>query len=97
MAHKQGHRKKYSQKYGTKHRYTKGKTPRNNKNDTARLHTKRRQRRNKTLKKRKEHGAEGIPAEAYQATQTWITEPLTHMINEIKMGNNYQQTGKTEQ
>jgi len=51
----------------------------------------------KALKKRKSRGTDGVPAEAYQAIQTWITEPLTHMINEIKTANNYQKSGKTEQ
>ena len=49
----------------------------------------------KALKKHKSHGSDGIPAEAYKETHTWIREPLTQMINEIKMANNYQQNGKT--
>ena len=40
----------------------------------------------KTLKKRKAHGTDGIPEEEYRTIQTWITEPLTRMVNDIKNG-----------
>jgi len=40
----------------------------------------------KALKKNKAHGSDGIPEEAYKATQTWIIEPITQMLNEIKNG-----------
>jgi len=51
----------------------------------------------KTLKKRTSHGTDDIPEEAYKASQTWITEPLTHDQWDKKTENNYQQAGKTEQ
>merc|ERR1712112_680588 len=41
----------------------------------------------KTLKNNKAHGTDGIPAEAYKAIRTWITEPITHMLNAIKNGH----------
>jgi len=51
----------------------------------------------KTLKNNKAHGADGIPEEEYKAIKNWITEPMTHMINEIKNGKDYQKNGKKEQ
>ena len=36
--------------------------------------------------KNQARGTDGMPAESYKAIQTWVTEPLTHMINEIKDG-----------
>ena len=34
----------------------------------------------------KAHGTDGIPDEAYKTIQTWVAEPITHMLNEIKNG-----------
>lgn len=49
----------------------------------------------KKLKKtNKAHGADGIPAEAYKTIQTWLAEPLTDMINEIKNGKQLPTTWK---
>ena len=51
----------------------------------------------KALKKHKAHGTDGIPEEEYKEIQTWSTDPLTRMVNEIKTENDYHQSGKTEQ
>ena len=49
------------------------------------------------LKNNRAHGTDGIPSEAYKTIQTWIAEPITHMLNEIKIENNYQKNGEMGQ
>jgi len=48
----------------------------------------------KRLKNNKAHGSDGIPAEAYKAINTWLTEPLTTMLNHIKNGQQLPKTWK---
>lgn len=48
----------------------------------------------KKLKNNKAHGADGIPAESYKTIQTWIAEPLTHILSEIKNGKQLPTTWK---
>ena len=47
--------------------------------------------------KNKARGTDGIPEEAYKAVNSWVTEPLTIMLNRIKMDNKYPKRGKMEQ
>ena len=46
------------------------------------------------LKDNKAHGTDGMQEEAYKTIRTWIAEPVTDMINEIKTGNNCQKNGE---
>jgi len=36
------------------------------------------------LKNHKSHGQDGITGETYETLNTWITKPLTKMLNKIK-------------